>query len=164
MPFAKARNFAPANPVNDALTQWARRSAIQDCAQLRRSVDPDQPAGELTIVIPGDDAGHELALVQQGFKSVGAPWFNREVDAAIKRAGSVDLLLCVVVGKAGLNACGVLIPEPNEELLETVAKHATRYDLDAIDDFDATLDLDLPGMLGCFQYPWGLGMERFFPL
>lgn len=164
MPSAKARNFAPANAVRESLFRWAQRSAVSDCAQLRRSVDPDAPSTEMTFVIPGEDPDHELAIVQQGFASVGAPWFASELDAALRGSDSIELLLSVVIGATGLEACGVLIPEPNEQLLEAAQKQAARFSLDHLDDFDATLDLDLPGMLGCFQYPWGMGLERFFPL
>lgn len=164
MPSAKARNFAPANAVRESLFRWAQRSAVSDCAQLRRSVDPDDPSTEMTFVIPGDDPEHELAIVKQGFASVGAPWFPAEVEAALRASESIELLLSVVIGPTGLNACGVLVPEPNEALLTVAQSHAPRFSFDRVDDFDATLDLDLPGMLGCFQFPWGMGLERFFPL
>ncbi len=164
MTFHKARRFAPDNPVSAALGEWARRCGVQDCAQLRRSVDPDQAAAELTVVIPGDDPSHELALVQQGFKSVGAPWFGPKVDRVIRAMGSLELLVVVAIGAVGLNAAGVLVPEPSEELLDVLADAATRYSIEGTDDFEATLDVVGPAMIGCFQYPWGLGLERYYPL
>lgn len=164
MPVTKGLKFAPANAVNDALAAWARKCGAHNCAQIRRSVDPDSPAAEIAIIIPGNDPAHELALVQQGFKSVGAPWFGDAMANAVKSAGSMELLLTMTIGQSGLNAAGVLMPEPSAAILETAYAAATRTDLGASDDFEATLNVDGPGMLGLYQYPWGMGIERFYPL
>jgi hypothetical protein len=161
---AKALNFAPDTPVRRALADWARRSGVDTCAQLRRSVDADTQLTELTLPLPGANPEQELALAKAGFAAVGAPWFGAAIDAVYQTAASLELLLVVGLTGDGLDHVGVLVADPDPDLLGALLDAVPDSDPDALDAFHAALGRPAAGMLGCFQYPWGTTAGVYFAL
>ncbi|MGM0578552.1 MAG: hypothetical protein ACQEXJ_22700 [Myxococcota bacterium] len=158
----RALGYAPDSPVRHALAEWARRSGVQTCVQLRRSVDESRPVTELIVQLPEGDPGHAISLARQAFKQVGAPWFGASVASAVEAGGAGPPTLMIGLAPQGLARVGVLLNRPDDALLDRLVREAEGSSEVLLTRFQGALGVDGPEWVACTQYPHGFGLDLYW--
>lgn len=136
---------ADAGEPTHTVMQWAEKHNVARCFSVGRDMGAAPPRQtELRVVLPGADAGSQLAVAQDAFATFGFPAIpEAALGLLYTYTPSEPYCLSVVTSSDGFVRIGLLVPKPPRDLVVQMADVAGGR-RDAVETFANTVGCACP--------------------
>ncbi|MBL1176281.1 hypothetical protein [Pantanalinema sp. GBBB05] len=156
--------YASVGETRETLQTWTNQTHCNHCTEFGLSLGAGNRILTFLIPLSGSTAIEQLNLGLEAFSTFKSPALPQQVTDLLIANAKLGLLLSVWLGHAGLIKIGLLIPQPDTELmLQLCSISGKNYD-QALAKFEGSLGVQQPTYIECQQMATGFGVELHYDI